>query len=246
MSIATVQFRSKALARQTTYTALLPDAGAAGPGPYPVLYQLHGSSDSHSAWLVQTGIARYVARLPLIVVMPEGSLSAWLNYEETERWEDLIMQDFPAHLASTYQARTDRAGTVIGGLSMGGFGSIRLGLRFPDRFASIAAHSASVFSAEEARARNSRRARGPESDPYALAEALTPETLPVLRFDCGTEDRLIDSNRRFHGHLERLGLPHTFAEYPGGHTWDYWDIHVQEALAQHCQVLGIGPAARQA
>jgi len=52
--------------------------------------------------------------------------------------------------------------------------------------------------------------------------------------------RLIDSNRRFHAHLERLGLAHTYAEYPGAHTWDYWDTHVQEAIAQHCQVLGIG------
>lgn len=243
MSIATVQFRSKALGRQTTYTALLPDTGA---GPYPVLYQLHGSSDSHSTWLVQTGIARYVSRLPLIVVMPEGAVSAWLNHGETEQWEDLIMQDFPAHLAGTYHARTDRAGTVIGGLSMGGFGSTRLGLRFPDRFASIAAHSSPFFSAEEWLARNSRRSRGPDSDVYALAEAISPETLPVLRFDCGTDDRLIDSNRRFHAHLERLGLPHTYAEHPGAHTWDYWDTHVQEALTQHCRVLGIVPAASRA
>ncbi|HEY8746085.1 MAG TPA: alpha/beta hydrolase family protein [Chloroflexota bacterium] len=240
MSIATVQFRSKALARQTTYTALLPDASVVGPGPYPVLYQLHGRSDSHSAWLVQTGIARYVARLPLIVVMPEGAISAWLNHGETEQWEDLIMQDLPAHLASTYQARTDRAGTVIGGLSIGGFGSTRLALRFPDRFASVAAHSAPFFSAEEWLARDGKRSRGPENDPYALAEQVSPATLPTLRIDCGTEDGLIDSNRRFHAHLERLGLAHTYAVYPGAHTWDYWDTHVQEAIAQHCQGLGIG------
>ena len=80
-----------------------------------------------------------------------------------------------------------------------------------------------------------------DMDSYRWAAQRTPADLPRLSFDCGTEDFLLAENRAFHAYLDSLGLPHTYAEYPGGHTWPYWDLHVQEALVQHCAVLGIRP-----
>jgi S-formylglutathione hydrolase FrmB len=65
--------------------------------------------------------------------------------------------------------------------------------------------------------------------------------IPLISFDCGVDDRLIDSNREFDEHLTRIGLSHQYAEHPGDHTWDYWDLHVREALAQHAKVFGIEP-----
>ena len=53
------------------------------------------------------------------------------------------------------------------------------------------------------------------------------------------EHHLLDHNRRFHAYLTERGLPHTYAEPPGGHDWAYWDTHIRPALAQHCEVLGI-------
>ena len=64
-------------------------------------------------------------------------------------------------------------------------------------------------------------------------------TLPALRIDCGLGDFLLQDNRRFHQHLEKLGIPHEYAEYPGEHNWAYWDTHVQEAIAFFARALGI-------
>ena len=77
---------------------------------------------------------------------------------------------------------------------------------------------------------------GPD-DLFALAEQADRRVLPALRIDCGTEDGLLDVNRRFHAHLDVLGIPHEYEEFHGGHSWDYWDRHVQEALAFHARAL---------
>jgi putative tributyrin esterase len=73
-------------------------------------------------------------------------------------------------------------------------------------------------------------------DPATIDRTL----LPALRLDCGLEDGLLEENRAFHRHLEQLGIPHEYAECPGAHTWEYWDCHIQEALAFHQRVLGLG------
>jgi S-formylglutathione hydrolase FrmB len=78
---------------------------------------------------------------------------------------------------------------------------------------------------------------GGPNDLYALAEQSNRQCLPALRIDCGSEDSLLEENRAFHRHLEQLGIPHEYEECPGGHTWDYWDHHVQEAIAFHQRVL---------
>jgi len=84
--------------------------------------------------------------------------------------------------------------------------------------------------------------RDGENDCYALAEKalLLPATeRPALRLDCGTEDYLLDQNRAFQRHLTAIGYPHEYEEFPGEHNWDYWDIHVREAIAFHTRHLNI-------
>ena len=54
--------------------------------------------------------------------------------------------------------------------------------------------------------------------------------MPALRIDCGTEDFLLEENRAFHAHLARLGVEHVYEEYPGEHTWEYWDEHIRQSL----------------
>jgi S-formylglutathione hydrolase FrmB len=79
-----------------------------------------------------------------------------------------------------------------------------------------------------------------ENDVFNLAQGIDPDLLPAIRFDCGTEDGLLEENRDFHAHLESIGVPHEYAEFPGGHEWGYWDLRVQEALAFHARALGLG------
>ncbi len=244
MSIATVRFHSEALGRQTTYSAILPDGG---PGPYPVLMLLHGYGDDHTAWLTSSRLAEHVSSYPLLVLLPDGGTSAYLNLRLAldpssslglQRYEDLLVRDLPDHVARTFRVRPGP--WAIGGLSMGGFGAIRLGLKYPDRFASVWAHSGAYYS------RDQMVGYYPDpddadvyghADRLMLTDAAGPR--PEITFDCGTEDDLVGHGRRLHAHLSAIGLPHRYLEEDGGHTWEYWDRQLRPALAQHARVLGI-------
>ncbi len=73
-------------------------------------------------------------------------------------------------------------------------------------------------------------------DPQVMAERLQRRVqrndarLPALRFDIGVNDTWAAQNRDFDAALTRLGVPHTYAEYAGAHTWDYWRAHLPESL----------------
>ncbi|HEX9102625.1 MAG TPA: alpha/beta hydrolase-fold protein [Polyangia bacterium] len=216
-AVVTVELHARALGRTTTYTALVPDGGEP---PFAVLYQLHGASDDHRAWLYRSNLLRHVEGLPLVVVMPSGENSDWVG-----AWERLVVDDVAAHVARTFRVRDGRA--AIGGLSMGGYGAIRIGLKHAGRFASIFAHSSRL------------PARGDDDDVDVLAARVERASLPALAFDCGVEDHLLADSRRFHARLDALGLPHQYREHPGAHTWDYWDTHVRDAIEWHKQALAL-------
>jgi S-formylglutathione hydrolase FrmB len=238
MSVASIRFHSEALGKWTRYNVILPDKG---DGPFPVLLQLHGLSDDEESWIERSNLVRHVADLPLVVVLPDGGTSGYVNWKSAERlhkhrYEDLLIRDIPAHLARHFNVGDGP--WAIGGLSMGGYGAMRLGLKHPDRFASIYAHS-SAFHIH--RAFDPSLAEDPEDgDVFRHAEAVAArENRPVISFDCGTEDELLEYNRQFHEHLQSLNIDHYYAEFGGGHDWDYWDRHVREALVQHARVLGL-------
>lgn len=238
MAIATVQFMSQALWRMVTYTALLPEGEAIGAGPFPVLYQLHGGNEDHTAWLHQAALARRVRDLPLIVVLPAGAQSRWANGGAPfENYEDFLVHELSAHIRRTFHATTD--GWAIGGNSMGGFGAVRLGLKYPGQFVSICAHSGVYPRAGALPEHWHWPGVADDLDCYALVERLDRDTVPCLALDCGVDDHLLASNRQFHAFLEARQIPHTYREYPGGHNWDYWSVHLDDALRQHVAVLGL-------
>ncbi len=240
ITIGTIQMPSHALDSAVTYHILLPDPEVVGPGPYPVLLQLHGYYDDRTAWLYKSNLLLHLERWPLIVVLPSGENYFWCDYAPKARYEKYVAFDLWNHVNQNFPVRQDSK-WAIGGLSMGGFGALRLGLKFPNKFCSIFAHSSVIPTQEELADWDEppMPAVRREMDCYQLAETIDSKVLPRLGFDCGVDDTLIEHNRRFHKHLDTLGLPHSYEEYPGGHTWGYWDLHVQTALKQHADVLNI-------
>jgi S-formylglutathione hydrolase FrmB len=127
-------------------------------------------------------------------------------------------------------------------------------MRYPDVFSSAHSHSGALFHgsadwtlpdehedkrayADEMHSIFGTRPEGSSHDILALARsAQVAGIVPRLWIDCGTEDFLIDANRRFHGELGRLKVPHEYREYPGAHLWDYWDDHIREAIEFHIGV----------
>ena len=239
MAFLDYHYFSQALGKQTAAYVLLPETGE---GPFPVLYLLHGLSDNHTIWLRRTSIERYVASLGVIVVMPDGGRGFYTDAAEGYAYGKAIGEELVDRIDKTFPTQANRDGRVITGLSMGGYGAARLALSYPERFR--AAHSLSGAVGfghkdpnwDDARMPEFKRIvgkdyKGSEHDLYALAEKNhAAGTLPQLRLDCGTEDFLLEDNRAFDAFLTKKKIPHEYEEFPGAHTWEYWDVHIQDAL----------------
>jgi S-formylglutathione hydrolase FrmB len=247
MAFATIQSFSRALGKASAFNIVFPDDPGI-PGPWAAFYLLHGLSDDHTIWMRRTSIERYVAGLPLAVVMPDGGRGWYSNAKEGYSYEDELIE-LVGLVDRTFPVKAERAGRAIGGLSMGGYGAVKLGVKHHGTFASVTSHSGAlgfVHGIGEGRALSPEFTRifGPEpsggpDDPFALVEQVDHGLLPKLRIDCGTEDFLLDQNRAFHAHLDALNIPHEYEEFPGGHDWAYWDAHVREAVAFHARNLGL-------
>ncbi len=249
MAFCQFHYYSQALGKQTAAYVLLPEVGT---GPYAVMYLLHGLSDDHTIWLRRTSLERYVANLPLIVVMPNGERGFYCDAVEGFQYGTALGVELVDRIDRTFPTLATRGGRCLTGLSMGGYGALRLALAHPDRFASAVSHSGAVefghrlLTHHETAIPEWKRILGEyahgggPNDLWEMTQNADRETLPALRIDCGTEDFLIEDNRRFHAHLNEINLPHEYAEYPGAHDWAYWDTHVQEAIAFHARALGIG------
>lgn len=247
MAFATIHYFSKSLRKASSFNIVFPEDPAA-PRPWAAFYLLHGLSDDHTIWARRTSIERYVEGLPMAVIMPDGGRGWHANAPEGDAYEDDLLKDVVGLVERTFPVRADRAGRAIGGLSMGGYGAVKLGLKHPELFASVNSHSGALrflpedvrkykeFCPEFERVLGRSPAGGPE-DPFAMVERIDHGRVPVLRLDCGTEDFLLDQNRAFDRHLKSLHVPHEYREFPGGHDWAYWDLHIQEAIAFHARNL---------
>jgi S-formylglutathione hydrolase FrmB len=221
------------------------------------LYLLHGLSDDQTAWTRRTSLERYVEGLPLIVVMPDGG-RGWYSDSVTEpaaAWETYIVRDLIGFVDRVFRTKATRAGRAIAGLSMGGYGAVKLALKYPELFCAAVSHSGAlrrphegyqVYEGGETHRIFGDQPGGGSNDVYALAEKFAPcaqtsatPPCPALRVDCGTSDYLIENSRAFHRHLETLAIPHEYAEHPGAHDWAYWDEHVEETIAFVSGALGI-------
>jgi S-formylglutathione hydrolase FrmB len=246
MAFATIHYHSRSLNKASSFNVIFPETRE-GDGRWATFYLLHGLSDDHTIWMRRTSIERYVAGLPLVVVMPDGGRGWYTNAVEGDAYEDDLIKDIMGLVERTFPVKAERAGRAIGGLSMGGYGAVKLGLKHPEMFASVNSHSGALgflrdpdrgrqLSPEFARIFGPKPGGGPE-DPFAIVERVDHGLLPALRIDCGTDDFLIAQNRAFHDHLGRMHIAHEYEEFPGAHTWDYWDRHVQGAIAFHARNL---------
>jgi len=247
MAFCELHYFSEALGVQTSANVILPQGR--GRGPFPVFYLLHGLSDDETMWMRRSSIERYVQDLPLIVVMPDGGRGFYCDAVEGFAYQTAIVKDLVDYIDTIFPTKADRSGRCIGGLSMGGYGAIKLELQYPEIFSSANSHSGAMGyghtrfadNLEFQRILGSNALSGGPNDLYRLAENISKKNLPHLLIDCGKEDSLIKENRAYHTHLKKLHVPHEYAEFHGIHDWAYWDIHIQEAIAFHSKNLGIAP-----
>lgn len=247
MSLCTVDWKSSVIGKWTSMHVLLPEKGRP---PFATFYLLHGMSDDYTIWLRQTRIEMYARELPLMIVMPDGYRGFYTTNEDGSDYAKHFGEEMVEFVERNFQARRSRAARCIGGLSMGGYGALRLALGYPEKFCSANSHSGAVMHGAkkyvrpnegESRRIFGRRPAGSDHDLMRLARrAHASGRLPKMRIDCGTEDFLLEDNRLFHAQLQRARIPHGYEEFPGSHNWDYWDLHIREALAFHAEAMGLG------
>ncbi|GEA13678.1 alpha/beta hydrolase-fold protein [Alteromonas sp. KUL49] len=210
----------------------------------PMIVLLHGVYGSHWVWM-ELGGAHYVyERLKkqglqdFVLVMPsDGGLwdgSGYLPLRYLGNYEQWIMDDVIQGVTSLIPCLTEQSPVYLSGLSMGGYGTLRLGAKYPERFAGLSAHS-SVTSLEDL-----QQFIELPIDEYHSEDSREPdllhwfnknkENIPPLRFDCGVDDTLHQSNVALHNALTSLGIPHSVEFFPGGHEWAYWHEHLEQTL----------------
>lgn len=255
MITSEINFFSESLGMRATMSVILPqreliERPRTGRKPkYRTLYLLHGHSDDHTAWQRWTSIERYVEGMNLAVVMPSVHLSFYTDMVHGGKYWQFISEEVPAIARELFPLSARREDNFVAGLSMGGYGAMKLGLTHPDRFAAAASLSGAVDIREVVRAHgqpedeawlagmrnvfgNLGKVAGSRHDLFKLAkETAGGSPLPRLYLCCGTEDFLYEDNLRFRDHVLSLPYDLTYEEGPGGHTWDFWDRMIQNVLA---------------
>jgi S-formylglutathione hydrolase FrmB len=249
-----VTFKSPALGGRADVTFFVPPGESAVD--LPVVILLHGVYGSHWAWALKGGAHRTAARLieenaipPMALVMPSDGLwgdgSGYVRHASGADYERYIVDELPACAAEVLPGKVTAGSPLfIAGLSMGGFGALRLGAKYPTRFRGISGHSSITHFSQMTKFVEeplSRYGPLPESEQSVFHWMETNRAqLPPVRFDCGTEDLLIEENRQLHRDLDARGIPHVYQEFPGGHEWPYWELHLADTLRFFAGVLNAG------
>jgi putative tributyrin esterase len=255
-----VAFESKLVGAALAYNVVLPpdyDAKTEAQTRYPVLYLLHGLGGSANDWVSQRAhLTNYAARYRLIIVVPEGK-DGWYTdgAVANEKFESYVVQELIPDVARRFRTVEERGARAVAGLSMGGYGALKFGLKYPDKFVFAASMSGALGAAswhaedplpafvKPSIARVYGAADSPvraPNDIYKLVREMPVErvvSLPYFYLDCGTEDGLLSSNRDFAALLVEHKIPHEYRQLPGNHSWPYWDRQVQEVLKLAAQRL---------
>jgi putative tributyrin esterase len=248
MALLTVDLFSEALEVGTSLSVVLPQSTRAQIGVepipvpehgWPVLYLLHGLSDDHTAWLRYTAVERHARAAGLAVVMPAAGRSFYTDEAHGHRYWTWVSEELPERVAEMFRLSNRREDTYVAGLSMGGYGALRLGLTFPERYAGVASLSGAVdlrqLETRPERDEIVQRVFGgsvPEEAtiPHLLEQA-DPDRVPPLYIGCGTdEDRLLGPNQQLAARAADRGIDVTTDFRPGDHEWGLWDATLPDVI----------------
>jgi len=242
-------YESISLRRTQPYSCYIPSVSIPDSGArYPVLIMLHGFGGDHTSWPNSTRVGCYLADYGIVTVFPNGYNGWYENgYDDGARYEDDIAVDLVREIMRSAPAMAPGRNWAICGMSMGGYGAVRLALKYPRLFSCAVSHGGAfdgmprsgihpVFGDAECEIGFRR-----EQSPIWLAEQLLcrfPNQRPFLFLDCALSDPLLEISRSLSGHLKFLGYPHTYSESVGHHTWPYWNRAFRTVLPSVAAHIG--------
>jgi len=249
-------FDSTALGRSLAYSLYLPDGWSADGPPVPAIYLLHGHGGGENDYLNAAELEAIADRLiaegalpPVLIVMPDGGNSWYVDAPDSAgAVAGAIRDDLPSHVEARWNARPDRDGRAIAGLSMGGFGALRLAFFHPDRYAAVAAMSPAVFVPGTFDAPPNPMqigmfagafgtpfdaARLERESPFAALDALAGQPAPPPVFlTVGDDDwfGLEIGTMALAIAMKARDLPVEIRVLDGDHTWPFWRQQLPEVL----------------
>lgn len=255
MALLQLNYFSQALYRTVSVNVILPADKLVGDeylrpaAPYPTLYLLHGYCGNHTDWVNGTRVQRWAEERGLAVVMPSGENSFYVD-QPAGKFGDFVGRELVELTRRMFPLSRRREDTFLAGLSMGGFGALRNGLKYYETFGSIAGFSSALDyfelppdSPELLEKYNSDRfgallpARETDVNPRVAFARMregcqkNPALAPTrIYMACGSEDFLLNSNHSFRDYLLEAGADLTYVETPGCHSWDFWDTQIHALL----------------
>ena len=259
MSCVKVEFLSKSLRRIVPFTAVIPDDEVLvnnmqdytfSPEKYKTLYLLHGYSGNENDWLKGSSIERLAQKYHLAIVMPAGENGFYLDCPRRDSYfGEYIGRELVQYTRHLFPLSDRREDTYIGGLSMGGYGAMRNGLKYYETFSKILSFSGAYIEldlADKQKEDTEVTSKAYQEDVFGnfseLAESdMDPRYLykrireksgkcPSVFMTCGTEDVLLNVNRRLKDFFEMFGENICYNESSGGHDWDFWNKYLEDSI----------------
>lgn len=246
------EFYSKTLRTNTNVNVIIPEQDCTknkyydSDIEYPVLYLFHGVMGNYSDWVRYTRIENYVQEYNLAVVMPSAQNSFYNNIPNGMRYWTYISEELPEVMRGLFHFSEKRENNFVAGLSMGGYGALKLALRKPESFCAVASLSGAVDVVEMIKQGGEiagtdflkeafcdlTKVEGSENDLKYIIKKLknSGNDIPKIFQCCGTEDTLYPINIEFRDYVKDLGIDITYEEGQGAHTWDFWDEYIQKVL----------------
>jgi S-formylglutathione hydrolase FrmB len=241
-SVDTINVYSKSMFKNVKCVVVTPTSYKKSSTAFPTVYLLHGYSGNYSDWTIKDPELQKLAdETQLIIVCPDGAYSSWYfdsPVDLTMHYETNVAVEIPAYIDANYKTIKDRKGRAITGLSMGGHGGLFLGFRHADFFGACGSMSGALDISRIKDQYDLQKRLGDtvvNKQQYIdwsvinVIEKYPKDSLAII-FDCGTEDFLIEDNRRTHQRMLSLKIPHTYTERPGAHNWNYWNNAVRYQL----------------
>jgi S-formylglutathione hydrolase FrmB len=259
--------KSQILKQVVHYCVYLPasynQAGATqNPARYPVLYFLHGLGDNEQTlfnsggWTLLDDLHRQGKMGDFLIVAPEGRRSFYINsVDGSVRYSDFLVREFIPQVESKYRIRSGRGGRAISGISMGGYGALRLAFAHPEMFSAVSAQSAALITESPQELDSAARSGAPmariltsvfgnpidvvhwnENSPFVLAKKNSAGLRKLkIYFNCGQNDNygFEKGAASLHQLLQKENIPHEYHSYPGDHGLSYFLSHFEEVMEFH-------------
>lgn len=238
--VDTVQTYSASMKKNIKAVVITPD-NYANVQALPVVYLLHGYSGNYKDWITKAkGFEKAADVYQMIIVCPDGNNSWYWDspIDNNFKYETYVSDELVKWIDSKYKTIKDRKGRAITGLSMGGHGSLYLGIKHQDVFGAAGSMSGGVDIRPFPNNWDMSLRLGKYSDAPELWEKNTvvnllhlirPNSI-VLIIDCGTDDFFYEVNEGLHKQLLYRNIAHEYITRPGAHNWNYWNNAIQYQL----------------